>query len=658
MDGTAESFVEAKSAQPFDSLDPLTLSTTLAAAGFDAAPWRVCREWRAIFRHPDVMAAALLTDRGPEDALCVAAWAGRSDVVDRMLRLDGGVSASCRQGAALVGAAFYGHVGTVRCLLRAGCPADCLDGLALLAAAATGRTHVVRVLMDPEESDDPVRANCREGEALIAAAGAGHVDTVLTLLGAGEHAPAACCRDERPLMAAVANGHADVVRALLNDPHQPARADCHRGQALVDAAARGHIFVVEELLAARVHAARADCLSDAALMSAAAWGHETVVRRLLRDASHPADGANHAALVGAACGGHTRVLQALLASQPSPMQHPHGASSLSRSMGVALEEAAARGHEGVVRLLLNLRREAPCMAAHFRDALVRAAAAGHVRVTAWLGNVVGARDDTGALAVATAALLLETRHGRVEEVARLLAGPCKCDRFAPGRAMLVAASSGNEDILRLLLEACAPECLEDSVGQALVAAAGAGHTGAARELVHAVAWPVRAGCKLNDALVAAARGGHEETVRLLLDALVDARGATFASLGRALVSAACAGRTRVVEMLLATGHLRSATSACFALTIAAVGGHADVVRLMLSSSDADGYGALPTVSADHGDGDVLLAAAEGKGSPDVLRMLLQDRNHPASASSQECAAIVHALRKGNRDAVRVLLAAL
>ena len=187
-----------------------------------------------------------------------------------------------------------------------------------------------------------------------------------------------------------------------------------------------------------------------------------------------------------------------------------------------------------------------------------------------------------------------------------------------GEALVHASASGDEVIVRLLLEwpeTASPADCQD--GTALVQAAAAGHEAIVRLLLE---WPQHAppaDCQDGEALDQAAAAGHEAIVRLLLEQLPE--GDWYYN----------------------------------PLNEAAASGHEAVVRLLLEWPGApeafDG--------AEFQDGAALLHAAEA-GHEAVVRLLLEEwpqEEHPTSDSPVVAAALRQAASNGHVAAVLVLL---
>eukprot|EP00798_Chlamydomonas_sp_ICE-L_P009250 gene9250-biopygen9125 len=132
-------------------------------------------------------------------------------------------------------------------------------------------------------------------------------------------------------------------------------------------------------------------------------------------------------------------------------------------------------------------------------------------------------------------------------------------------------------LLHLPINSAHADCQD---GRALVLAASKGHTDIVRMLLEAHDHAAHADCQDGRALVSAAKSGHSEIVRLLLEASKHADHADSLE-GEALVWAAKSGYTDIVRMLLeAPQHAAHADCQdCRAAMYAATNGCTDILRL-------------------------------------------------------------------------------
>jgi ankyrin repeat protein len=120
---------------------------------------------------------------------------------------------------ALMGAAFWGHLGAVQTLLEAGAEVDVKsdDGItAILQAASRGSSNVVRALL--EAGADPEARNEDDVSALERAVCNGHAESVQALIAGGADANAQNSNGQTSLTVAIRHDPiADMVSALVGD---------------------------------------------------------------------------------------------------------------------------------------------------------------------------------------------------------------------------------------------------------------------------------------------------------------------------------------------------------------------------------------------------------------------------------------------------------
>lgn len=204
----------------------------------------------------------------------------------------------------------------------------------------------------------------------------------------------------------------------------------------------------------------------------------------------------------------------------------------------------------------------------------------------------------------------EVRDGHARRVKQLLDAGFRADE----QSLAVAASDGNADIVRLLLEGGAAPT------GSLYAAVNGGHAEVVGLLLDAGA-PADLTVRDRRTRVAsalleiAARRGHVEVVRRLLDAgaPVDIRPYSQET---PLHSAARYGRAQIVRLLLERGADVNAKGRQTALHAAAIHGDAEVVRLLLEA------GASPDILVTYGDETPLFFSA-ANGHEEVVRLILE-----------------------------------
>ena len=282
-----------KAGKPFDVLAATrSIHPSARTGGFLAASSSELRqEIRAVLTalHPGEVSSIMMVEghyavlQLPtlEDAFLAAAQYGETALV-RQLMSGPAAPLAPRRVAALVDAAYAGHVDIVRVLLDSGVETDARmsDGTTpLKAAAQAGRIAVVRMLLDAGAAVDARNEN--GATALVDAAFAGHVLILHQLREAGADLNAKLKDGSTALMAAAVAGHDDVVRLLIEwgaDVNATAR---NGATALNEAAYPGHDSIIRLLLAAGSDVNGGRDRGWTALTGAVVGGHLELVRVLL-----------------------------------------------------------------------------------------------------------------------------------------------------------------------------------------------------------------------------------------------------------------------------------------------------------------------------------------------------------------------------------------
>jgi len=220
--------------------------------------------------------------------------------------------------------------------------------------------------------------------------------------------------------------------------------------------------------------------------------------------------------------------------------------------GNALQAASSRGHEAVVRLLLDAGANVNAQGGKYGNALQAASYRGH-------GAVVRLLFDAGANVNAQGGF--------------------------NGNALQAASYKGHEAVVRLLFDAGANVNAQGGFyGNALQAASVDGQEAVVQLLLDAGANVNAQGGKYDNALQAASRWGHEAAIRLLLDAgaNVDAQGGAY---GNALQAASRWGHEAAIRLLLDAGANVNAQGEYYgnALQAASSLGHEAAIRLLLDA---------------------------------------------------------------------------
>ena len=285
-----------------------------------------------------------LGEGGQDTAIHVAAGAGRTDEIDRLLKQGHDVNARDRQGLTpLHQASGSGYPAVVAALLKAG------------ANVCGGFTA--------DDADTPLHW----------AAGEGRADIVEQLIEAGAQTEAAGRQGYHPLHLAVLHGRTGAVKSLID---AQARVDATAYGANCDtplhiAAALGFVNVAMKLLRAGADINAEDLYSNTLMMNAALHGHAKLVALLLgwRARVNAVNKSGYTALHLAVIEGHTAVSSFLL---------EWGADARARGDNdhTPLSLAVKKGHTAIVALLLEAGADArisdeygPGQASRLKDAL-------------------------------------------------------------------------------------------------------------------------------------------------------------------------------------------------------------------------------------------------------------------------------------------------
>jgi len=467
-------------------------------------------------------------------------------------------------------------------------------------------------------------------------------------------------------------------------PSQPVEEICSESLDLLVAAENGLLDEVVALLDARADVHK-DSGMDMLPKDGATKKKKTKLDRMT-------------ALIAAASNGHSKVVQVLLDAKTD-------VDATTKNDETALSTAAANGHSNVVRTLLACN-PLPDLS---RSSLVVAIDRGHMDVVKILMPLCG-----------DGAILSAGMSGSLEQMATLLHASESARELVFGKesALVMAIQSGNEGIVKLLLEAKVGFSARPETNSSLAAATEAKATGSCVGLqtppddecssevfnlpaLMTAVLSTHSGrmCKLlldhkvnvNEpcystgatALSYAASKGDVELTRLLLDAKANVH-ATSKEGRSVLLFAALKGHTDAIALLLdAKADVHAADEAGRTALMEAVNsGRAEAVGLLLDAKadanardeDGDtplvlaasnghsdvvkvlvGAGRQVDIDCEDKDGDTPLILAASKGDSDVVRMLLEAGANVNKTNLAAEAAIILAARKGHADVTQLLL---
>lgn len=285
--------------------------------------------------------------------------------------------------------------------------------------------------------------------------------------------------------------------------------------------------------------------------------------------------------------------------------------------GNALQAASRNGHQGVVQILLDRGADVNAVGGEYETALHAASAHGHVTVVQMLldwGADINAYDGVFGDPLEVACL-----RSKKEVVQMLLSRDAQLEDEGGqyGNALEATSRTGNEEMVQLLLD-----------NGADVNAYSGGYC---------------------NALSNAAIRGHQRIVEILLDHGADPNAGPFRILGSPLIWAAHGGNEKVVQMLLSRGANVAApgSSRGNALQAASMKGNEGVVRLLLE------HGA--DVNTRSGDSNTTaLQFASRRGHKSVVLALLDSGADVNAPGGQFGTPAEVALKQGYTDIVQIL----
>jgi ankyrin repeat protein len=323
-------------------------------------------------------------------------------------------------------------------------------------------------------------------------------------------------------------GHLPVVKRFIDYGASASNVDYIQGDtALHRAALRDNATIVAYLIGKKRELADAqNKLGDTPLHLAARCGNDAVVRTLLKESVDVTieNKINETALRVAAKNGREEVTWLLLQEPKLQSQYQSEAllliqrcPSLHRKDELLLW-AAEKGHEAVVKLLLEAKADVNSKDENSRTLLFLAAEGGHEAVVKLLvekGADINTKDKDGLTPLSWAAgngheaivqLLIDTGKADIESK----------DSYYGRTPLLWAARNGHEAVAKLLLEAKADVNSKDKASRTpLMWAAKGGDEAVVKLLLEAKADVNSKDNGSRTPLLLAAEGGHGAVVKLL-----------------------------------------------------------------------------------------------------------------------------------------------
>ncbi|KAJ7628731.1 ankyrin repeat-containing domain protein [Roridomyces roridus] len=363
--------------------------------------------------------------------LVAASEWGRVDIVRLLL---GKYNLQNHLGAALEGAALYGHPETVPALLEHVKPENkrVLD-TPLVAAASAAQPEIIHILLDAG-ADINFRTQTW-GTALEVSSQYGYLEIVRLLLQRGADASLHGPEDsETALQLASGEGHTEIVRLLLEGGAGRSTQDTH--DALIAAASGGRAGVLALLIEKGVNLEEDIADGVGSLEAASLHGQVKTIEFLLDKGARinfkSRLGAGGTPLIAAVSEGRVDVVDLLL-------EKGADVNLRTEAFGTALEVASQNGLLEVVRLLIQKGADPNLSSPQHYTALESAAGEGHIDVVQVLLDN-GADVDLQSRPV-VGALVTASWYGRTDIIRLLLEKGI--DIGAQGTAAL-AAAEGNE----------------------------------------------------------------------------------------------------------------------------------------------------------------------------------------------------------------------
>jgi len=557
--------------------------------------------------------------------LLIAAWFGKSKVVDFLLEHGANINSVDSGNGGILEYAIYGPCQgrIVMPLLSYGADPNIKNlwgSLPLHVAARQGISLLIHPLV--EAGND---LNCRNsfGEtALVRASKYGHEQAVQALLDLG--ADTTICEDNRqwnPLHSASYNGSEAVVDMLLQEAPNLEAPDVDGYTALHIAALMNHVGAAKLLLASGADVTAKNNNRETPLHRASSAGGFEIAKLLIENGADVLAScvAGESPLDRAAYRGHDDIALLLL-------DHGAAVNSLDQRLYSSLHSATLNGHDTTVRLLLQHGAN-PCL------------------VNTWGGTALLLAILFGHESIAKCLLDFDTAVITISDK----------DGYSP---LHFAAFSGSDLLVKLLLDAgldiealptTPPTDPNRIYGTPLVLASRSGKTTAAKELLdHGANIDAICTRSQESSLHMAVKFDHASTVKLLVErgASIECRDGN----GRTPLISGSINGSNSIENLLDVGADVNAFDdyGSTALRWACLQGHETVVKRLLASGAQN--------RKDNGDWLPLRDAVNGTSSEPIVQLLLQ--HFPDSVNERDVngrTALHSAAIKGHLPLVNLLL---
>jgi ankyrin repeat protein len=446
-------------------------------------------------------------------------------------------------------ACLLGHRACVEELLQLGEPVNIMGarGLsqsALQIASEAGHLEIVELLIGAGGDFDWISTNSYGfgTTALYKAALEGYEEIVTTLLKAGANIQPVMHTQcpgfgTSALHAASAHGHTDIVKRLINAGSDVNLVGCVEplasvavAPALQVASANGHEAVVSALIEAGANVNAFGQLADATNMTspcAIPTGSEAFSTALLAAAAHGHTGVVRRLINAGADPNVVGCIEVVVTSTPmgpSMLLHSDNESTAYAPMISALYAASKNGHGEIVSILLDAGADMNVISYPSANCnstpLCAAAEAGDLEIIATLIAAGAVISEFHMHHRHPLIAAVENNH--VGVVAALIeVGAGVNTRSNTVSALGVAAANGNVQIVEMLIEAGACSNCDDYHGHsALMIASAEGRIDVVRALIDAAAGQPANLPGFEEAIDLAAREGHPEIEQVLLDQLM------------------------------------------------------------------------------------------------------------------------------------------